>query len=257
VILAPCTICGEEPAPRLVSAERVVALRGGGYFPMLVKLRDGTLGAVVRGGAPHVGRRGRLDFIRSTDGGRTWTAPVVAADGPWDNRNPALGQMPDESLLLAYAEARSYRADGTFDLMAGPYVTILVTARDCGKSWSARRSLKSPISNPSPFGKTNVARDGTAMLSLYEMPSKRVGLLRLRDSGKTWSDWTILPGRDETQTIEISDGHWMAFTRIGEPGLFRFLLSESHDAHGRIAADCFATASGPSTSLSSKATTSC
>jgi BNR repeat-like domain len=221
--------CAAEPVRVLRSAERVVALRGGGYFPVMVKLRDGTLGTVVRGGAAHVGRGGRLDFIRSTNGGRTWSAPVVAADSPWDDRNPALGQMPDGTLVLAYAEARSYRADGTFDLAAGPYVAFRVTSQDGGKTWSAKQALASPIPNPSPFGKINVTRDGTAILTLYEMPSNRVGLLRSRDSGKTWGDWTVLPGHDETQAIEIADGRWLAFTRIEERGPFGLLLSESRD----------------------------
>jgi len=235
-LLAACLIAAAytagtaaEPARFLTSAERIVALRGGGYFPVMIKLRDGSLGAVVRGGAPHVGRAGRLDFIRSTDGGRTWTAPVVAADSPWDDRNPALGQMPDGTVVLAYAEARSYRADGTFDLHAGPYVAFLVTSRDGGKTWSAKRPLESPIPNPSPFGKINVTKDGTAMLCLYEMPSNRVGLLRSRDSGKTWGDWSLLPGHDETQPLEVPDGRWLAFTRIEESGPFALLLSESRD----------------------------
>jgi len=233
--LAACLVVGmaaaaEEPARLLKSGERIVALRDGGYFPVMVKLRDGSLGAVVRGGAPHIGRAGRLDFLRSTDGGRTWSAPVVAADSEWDDRNPALGQMPDGTLVLAYAEARSYRPDGTFDLKAGPYVAFLVTSCDGGKTWSAKRPLESPIPNPSPYGKINVTKDGTAVMTLYEMPSNRVGLLRSRDSGKTWGDWTLLPGHDETQAIELPDGRWLAFTRIEEPGEAGLLLSESRDA---------------------------
>ncbi len=218
-----------EPPRALKKAERIIAVRGGGYFPVMIKLRDGSLGAVIRGGAGHVGRGGRLDFIRSTDGGRTWTAPIVAADSPWDDRNPALGQMPDGTLVLAYAEARSYRPDGTFDLKAGPYLPHLVSSADGGKTWSAKRPLESPIPNASPFGKIAVLKDGTALLSIYEMPSNRVGILRSRDSGKTWGDWSLLPGHDETQVVELPDGRLLAFTRIEEPGPFGLLLSESAD----------------------------
>jgi sialidase-1 len=222
-------VCGAEPPRALRKAERVIAVQGGGYFPVMVKLRDGSLGAVIRGGAGHVGRGGRLDYIRSADGGRTWSSPIVAVDSPGDDRNPALGQMPDGTLVLAYAEARSYRPDGTFDLKAGPYVPHLVTSSDGGKTWSAKRPLQSPIPNASPFGKIAVLRDGTGLLSIYEMPSNRVGILRSRDSGKTWGDWSLLPGHDETQVVELPDGRLLAFTRIEEPGPFGLLLSESAD----------------------------
>jgi hypothetical protein len=215
---------------RLVGAERIVAVRGQGYFPVLVKLRDGSLAAVIRGGASHIGIGGRLDVIRSQDGGRTWTNPVVAADSPWDDRNPAMGQMPDDTLLLAYAEARSYRTDGAFDLKAGPYVAYIVTSSDGGRTWSAKRKLDVPIPNPSPFGKIQTAEDGTAILSVYEMPSNRVGLVRSRDNGKTWTGFTQLPGHDETQVLPLSGGRWLAFTRIEEPGGHGLLLSESRDA---------------------------
>ena len=220
---------GAEPPRTLREAERVIALKGGGYFPVMIRLRDGSLGAVVRGGAGHIGRNGRLDFIRSTDGGRTWSPPVVAVDSPWDDRNPALGQMPDGTVLLAYAEAQSYRADGTFDLKAGPYLPCVVTSGDGGKTWSAKRTLPSPVPNASPFGKIAVLRDGTALLSIYEMPSNRVGVLRSRDSGKTWGDFSPLPGHDETQVVELPDGRLLAFTRIEEPGQHGLLLSQSAD----------------------------
>lgn len=213
----------------LKKAERVVAIKGQGYFPVMVKLRDGSLGAVVRGGATHLGIAGRLDFIRSTDGGRTWSKPVVAIDSKWDDRNPAFGQMPDGTLVLGYAEAHSYRADGTFDWTVGPYLPFVVTSSDGGKTWSEKRPFTAPWPGVSPYGRIIVCKDGTALMSIYQVPSNAVGILRSKDNGKTWGDFSLMPGHDETQVIELPDGRLMAFTRMDGDREFGLLLSESDD----------------------------
>lgn len=222
--------------PRVLkNAERIIAVKGGGYFPVMIKLADGSLAAVLRGGAGHVGLGGRLDVIRSTDGGHTWSKPTVAVDSPWDDRNPAFGQMPDGTLVLGYSEARSYRPDGTFDLSAGPYLGFYVTSSDGGATWSAKRPLPEPWPSPSPFGKIIVGKDGTAMMSVYRMPSGETGILRSKDNGKTWGDYSQVfksPNADETQIFEFPDGRLTAFTRLEGQNQFGLLLSESDD-HGR------------------------
>lgn len=218
-----------QPSRALIDAERIIAARGEGYFPVMIKLADGALGAVIRGGAPHVGRGGRLDFIRSEDGGRTWSSPVTAVDSEWDDRNPALGQMPDGTLVLAYGEARSYRPDGTFDLEAGPYLPRLVTSADGGRSWSESREFWAPFSSPSPYGKIIVCADGTAMMVVYQMPSNAVGILRSTDNGQTWGDYSPLPGHDETQVLELPDGRLLAYTRAEGETVHGLMLSESTD----------------------------
>jgi sialidase-1 len=233
-------LCAEEKpvdAPKagaaegriLAGAERRLAVQGGGYFPVLVKLPDGTLGAVVRGGAPHIGIGGRLDFIGSSDGGKTWSPPRKAVDSPWDDRNPALGVMKDGTLVLAYGEAHSYRPDGSFDLKAGPYILHKVTSPDQGKTWSAKEPIDPPFPSPSPYGKIIVLSDGTALLSVYQMPSDAARILRSKDQGKTWGDFSRLPGHDETQLLELADGRLLAFTRIEEKGEHGLLLCESGD----------------------------
>jgi hypothetical protein len=155
--------------------------------------------------------------------------PVVAIDSQWDDRNPALGQMPDGALLLAYAELHAYRSDGTFDWNAGPCLPFFVTSSDGGRTWSQKRPLPAPWPNASPFGKITVCNDGTALLSLYRTPSDGVAILRSKDSGKTWGDVSILPGKDETQVIELPDGRLMALTRLEGQTDFGLLLSESDD----------------------------
>lgn len=219
-----------EPFVALSNAERVVAAKGEGYFPVMIKLRDRALGAVIRGGAGHVGLGGRLDFIRSTDGGRTWSKPVVAIDSEWDDRNPAFGQMSDGTLVLAYGESHSYRPDGEFDLAAGPYLSFLVTSSDSGQTWSQKRPFSAPWPNASPYGKIAVCKDGTALMSIYQMPSNVMGILRSKDNGKTWGDFSPVPGsHDETLVIELPDRRLMAFTRRDGETDFGLLLSESDD----------------------------
>jgi hypothetical protein len=222
----------DEPFRALRKAERIVAAQGEGYFPVMIKLRDGTLGAVLRGGATHIGIGGRLDFIRSSDGGRTWSKPIVAIDSPWDDRNPALGQMPDGTLVIAYAEVHSYRPNGTFDPAVGPFMPFLVTSTDGGRAWSQKRPFSCPWPSVSPFGKITVCKNGTALMSVYRVMTGAVGILRSSDDGRTWGDFTLVAqgdGCDETQLFEFSAKRLMAFTRMEGDHDFGLRLSESDD----------------------------
>src|SRR5437764_4776657 len=88
--------------PTLPPLERSLVVSGQGYFPVALRLRDGRIAVVLRGGAAHVGIQGRLDMVFSSDEGKTWTKPVVVVDSPVDDRNPALGQARDGALVVGY-----------------------------------------------------------------------------------------------------------------------------------------------------------
>ncbi len=216
--------------PRLDRVERIVAVRGGGYFPVLIKLRDGRLGAVVRGGAPHIGIKGRLDWIDSGDGGRTWSKPKVIVDSKWDDRNPAVGQMADGTVVVAYAEARTYDASGKWDTSAGQYELFYVLSHDGGANWTRKRKLfTGPIRGGSPFGRVVVLSDGTALMSLYGgldrtwkgqpriPPDARdlTGIVRSRDNGRTWQDFSLVSARDhnEMSLLAITNKSLLAVVR--------------------------------------------
>ncbi|MGQ9731228.1 MAG: sialidase family protein [Candidatus Zipacnadales bacterium] len=229
--LAQSKLNDDLDRPRLSSAERVVAVRGGGYFPVLIKLQDGSLGAVVRGGAPHIGIKGRLDWIRSTDGGKTWSAPSVIVDSQWDDRNPAVGQMADGTIIVAYAEAQTYNAQGQWDTTAGEFIQFYVTSKDNGASWSEKKLLYSgAIRGGSPFGRIITLSDGTALLSMYgsrdpawkgepteeEVKGSTMSAYVIsRDNGETWEDFTVVAptGHNEMTLLALSDERLIAMCR--------------------------------------------
>jgi len=243
--LAQSKVSDDIDRPMLKDAERVVAVRGGGYFPVLIKLRDGSLGAVVRGGAPHIGIKGRLDWVRSTDGGKTWSEPVVIADSKWDDRNPALGQMPNGTIVCAYAEAQTYNAEGEWDTSAGQYVLFYKLSTDNGITWGEKKPLyNGPIYGGSPYGQICLLEDGTALMSLYgsrmkddwdgkptvpQGSSRLVGVLRSTDNGETWGEFSLvsLGQHNETAVLQLGGDHILAAARRGNGGLD---VMESHDA---------------------------
>ena len=221
---------GETPVPRLESAERVVAVKGGGYFPVLIKMHDGALGAAVRGGAPHLGIEGRLDWIHSEDGGKTWSEPAVIVDSEFDDRNPAVGQMPDGSIVMAYGETNSYNSEGKYDTSVGGFTKYYVRSTDKGKTWSKKRLLPpNPVKGGSPFGRIILLPDGTALMSLYggydtdytgpvEVPEgtgRVIGILRSTDNGETWGDFSIVSAtiHNETSLAYLPDGRLLAVMR--------------------------------------------
>lgn len=91
----------DEQERLLPSLERFLVVSGQGYFPVALRLKDGRIAVVLRGGAGHLGIKGRLDMVFSSEEGKTWTRPTLVVDSPEDDRNPALGQTKDGSLVVA------------------------------------------------------------------------------------------------------------------------------------------------------------
>ncbi len=223
------TQADESEVPKAEGVERIVAVRGQGYFPVMIRLKDGSLGAVIRGGAPHIGVKGRLDWIRSEDGGRSWSKPSVIVDSKWDDRNPALGQMADGMIVVGYAEASTYDEQGKWDTSAGSYDLFYVTSADDGKTWSPKKELYcGPIINGSAFGRIISDRHGTALMAIYGQrnpsytgPEKLngkardySGILRSRDNGQTWTDFAlILPAHNEASLQLFPNGKLIAVVR--------------------------------------------
>ena len=134
-VLTPCARPDErESVPP--SLDRSLVVSGQGYFPVALRLRDGRIAVVLRGGAGHLGIKGRLDMVFSSDKDKSWTRPTLVVDSPLDDRNPALGQARDGSLVVAYLRLAKYDEKGRYNpKLEKPDTTWVIRSEDGGKTW--------------------------------------------------------------------------------------------------------------------------
>lgn len=216
----PDDLRSELAVPSVTGAERTVAVTGGGYFPTMFKMADGSLGAVVRRGSPHVGLWSRLDWIRSSDGGRTWSAPrvIVPASGDRDSRGSAAGQTADGTLVVGYWGCTHYRG-ARYDPSVGGLTPWYVLSTDGGHAWSQKIPLavRPLFTWAALYGRVVTLPDGTALMPFYGGLAGGLaasGLLRSRDHGRSWSDCSVIrTGFNETSLLPMPDGRLLAFMR--------------------------------------------
>jgi hypothetical protein len=147
-------------------------------------------------------RANSVQFSRTTDGGRTWSAPVlVDQPGPFAiDQAPRVLVLPDGTLLAVFA-----RAD--FELGLGQIWAV--RSLDEGRTWlppvlAGSKPLPPDIVDPETgiplpqpgFPSAAVGPDGTVYVAFEDnrsLAAGAIGVARSRDGGRTWSN-APLPG---------------------------------------------------------------
>lgn len=198
----------------------------GGYeaFPDVCRLADGRLIAVFYAGYGHVSlpttqwpRGGRIDCAFSSDEGRTWTKARRLYDGPDDDRDPSIVQLPSGRLLCNFFSLRrkpgAAGAAGEWDGLG----TWVVESTDRGRTWSPPRSISADYYCSSPIRRLP---DGRLMLGLYRQEGEKAwgAVTASADDGKIWGLVVDIPNGGwkldaETDIIPLEDGRILAVER--------------------------------------------
>ena len=188
-------------------------------WPTVTRLKNNDLVVVFSGDRDaHVCPGGKVQLVRSTDGGETWSAPQTIANGPIDDRDAGLVELPDGELLVVYFTSVAYRTKKLLETAWGPQTrqywwvrhdgklsdevrtaalgNFCVRSRDGGRTWS--KPEKMAMKGQTPHGPI-LLRDG----SLFQIgkvdrpptasymsidPKVRTGITaeRSTDGGRTW-----------------------------------------------------------------------
>ncbi len=186
-------------------------------WPTLARLRNGRLLVAYSGGREaHVCPFGRIELIRSTDDGQTWSWPEVVLDTPIDDRDAGVLETPSGAILITTFTSLAYEASltkfprwqavqrrTTADQRRALLDCWMLRSTDGGLTWSA--PYRVPVN--SPHGPVALD-DGRLLYAGKQLwkPGTKAGVCDSVDDGRSWrwlADIPARPGDDAAQYHEL------------------------------------------------------
>lgn len=187
-------------------------------WPTLARRGDGELLLVCSGGREqHVCPFGRTDFMRSGDGGESWSFPSVVMDGPIDDRDAGVLETAKGSILITNFTSLAYEPQlkgkgerwqaahrrTTEEGRRKALGTWMIRSTDGGLTFSGRYRV--PVN--SPHGPVQLS-DGRLLYAGKALwtSEEKVGVCESADDGKSWrwlADIPTRPGDDHREYHEL------------------------------------------------------
>ena len=220
-------------------------------WPSVCRLKNGDIIAVFSGDRDwHICPYGKVQMIRSTDGGETWSAPMTIANGPIDDRDAGIVQLPDGEILVTYFTSVAYRRPKilarhpeykafderlTDDVRQQSLGNFAVRSRDDGKTWTKPEKLA--MKGQTPHGPI-LLKDGSLFQIGRSFTKSGIGTTeegitlisaeRSTDGGRTWqmlcSSIPDMNGENamphmfhEPHVVELADGTIVGVVRYHGP----------------------------------------
>jgi hypothetical protein len=239
--LPPPLFDGPPPSRQAVDREGrrpepIYSAPGHCAWPNLKLLKDGrTLAALIFNSASHGHGPGDVECWLSRDGGTTWAfgSAVTQHEPDTIRMNHAAGLTTQGELIVLTsgwsgrwpAGARQTRGRFRFDVL-GPWIS---RSPDSGFSWWVDKEgfpERSPTGQPSvPFGDLQIAGNGDLCATIYTTEERltdryedrrfKAYLYRSRDDGRSWGNAALIGPANETTSLHLGGGNWLAIARIG------------------------------------------
>lgn len=188
----------EDGDRKFTTVERQVIAEGAAWGAINT-LNDGSLGLIYQKARPIKECKGcniAMEWVRSIDGGKTWSKPVLVSErrgpngelylnGPdggyiaLQDRNEAFAQLPSGRIVVAFARLNySYKKTGEQVVHADTDFGFenqgvwYCWSDDKGKTWSKPLAMDTSIISKkaiSPHWRIINLSDGTALMSVYGM----------------------------------------------------------------------------------------
>ena len=213
-----------------ILAEKVLCRQPERYigWPDIDLTHDGEMLVVFSGDRDwHVCPWGKIQMVRSSDGGKTWSEASTIIDTPMDDRDTSIAVLPDGSLLatyhgsLAFAERTGPRYDPYIEYSA----TIGDDVRQAFKGFWAATSTDDGVTWSDPVKVPAMTPHGPTVLNDGQLMMVSGGkAYRSGDGGQTWTMTGTVPKNpetwksryaftSETTCIQADDGRIIALSR--------------------------------------------
>jgi hypothetical protein len=187
-------------------------------WPTLARRANAELLLVCSGGREeHVCPFGRVELMRSTDGGVTWSWPRVVMDGPIDDRDAGVVETAQGSILITTFTSLAYVGRLTQAEKNGSWPPERLTAWQAAHNRVAEEQRKAALGVwmirstdggvtfsgrydclvDSPHGPVQLA-DGRLLYAGKDLwrEGSRVGVCQSTDDGQSWEWLAQLPTRE-------------------------------------------------------------